>query len=37
MNDPMNISIEKVDEWIVNVSKCKLLSEITIKALCEKV
>ena len=37
MNDNINMSIEKIDEWIEGVSQCKLLSEADVKAICDKV
>ena len=37
MNDNINMSIEKIDEWIEGVSQCKLLSEVDVKAICDKV
>lgn len=37
MNDNINMSIEKIDEWIEGVSQCKLLSEADVKVICDKV
>lgn len=37
MGKELEISIQKVDEWIADVSDCKLLSKPEVEALCEKV
>lgn len=37
MGKELEVSIQKVEEWIADVSECKLLSKPEVEALCEKV
>ena len=37
MSHILEISLQKLDEWINGVSDCQLLSKPEIEALCEKV
>ena len=36
MAKELEISLQKLDDWIVDVSECKLLAKPVVEALCEE-